>query len=88
MMIYYQALSGSSLHLMYTLLVNKSTHVSKTKKYRPHGALLTTALGCPQDEGPPLDILTRMWVLHTPKTGQNMLFQYFFAEKLKMEEKS
>ena len=29
------------------------THVSTTKKYRPHGAVSTTMWGCPQDEGPP-----------------------------------
>ena len=35
-----------------------------------------------------LYILTSIWVLHTPNAGQNILFQYFFAKKLKKEEQA
>ena len=33
-----------------------------------------------------LNISTRVWVLHTPNAGQNMLFQCFLWKKLKKEE--
>ena len=33
-----------------------------------------------------LYILTSLWVLRTPNTGRNMLFQHFSAKKAKKEE--
>ena len=35
-----------------------------------------------------LYVLTRVWVLRTPKAAQNMLFQHFLHQKAKKQRKS
>ena len=51
-------------------------NLTEYKRYRPHGAVSTTAWGCPQDKGPPHDNLTINLIFFM---FTNMFFMFIFG---------